>query len=605
MESTAIPQRPIAALLDDPACAPLFSAKQAAEGTAVLVAGAPRTGKTSLAVAAAERGMDALGGERVVLAVPNRVLADEISPRLIRHAGVSVQARPATTLNALAFRLVTAQRARAGQPLPRLLNGAEQDALLRRTLGAHLAHVRAGDDCATCRLLRDYFANERWMRFVSDDFDGAAAEDASDGGAMTTEALLDAGINAAFTAQLRDMLARLDELGVGAEREDALIAAVADSGLEGDRLRIQWRLAFALRCEYIATISRAYPHEYRLDSSYLPVAAAAAVRALDGDDLPALVIVDDFQDTTLAGFALLETLRARGTRLLLTGNPDEAVQTFRGSYPETLFDRARTRLEARPLTLPAAAIPDDFLRTLASRVSLSIAATRADDTARPERPGKMPALPDAWPIRTMAAGDPRRADGTVAGQLYRSAGEELENVLWQVKTAHLQRGVAWNDMGVILHDNAQVRRFGERLRDGGVPVRYSSVTRPLAEEPFVQALFALIELAQLRNDGLERRSMTLAQAAAFVRSRVRMVVASPLLEEARGTELPHPMAMEPIDAAMRSLQSLATIGARPAQAAADGTGDDADTADSAAPSDSAQAADREAAPDTALAELAA
>ena len=53
-------------------------------------------------------------------------------------------------------------------------------------------------------------------------------------------------------------------------------------------------------------------------------------------------------------------------------------------------------------------------------------------------------------------------------------------------------------MAVIAHDNATVRAFGERLRADGVPVRYSSVTRPLKDEPFVQGLFALIELAELK-----------------------------------------------------------------------------------------------------------
>ena len=37
-------------------------------------------------------------------------------------------------------------------------------------------------------------------------------------------------------------------------------------------------------------------------------------------------------------------------------------------------------------------------------------------------------------------------------------------------------------MAVIAHDNATVRAFGERLRADGVPVRYSSVTRPLKDE---------------------------------------------------------------------------------------------------------------------------
>ena len=103
-------------------------------------------------------------------------------------------------------------------------------------------------------------------------------------------------------------------------------------------------LAFALRAEYNQAINEAYPDQYRLDASQLMIDAAAAVNEAKTSDLPKLVIVDDFQDATLAGFDFLTALRNRGVRLLLVGNPDEAVQTFRGSYPEYLFNMAQSRL---------------------------------------------------------------------------------------------------------------------------------------------------------------------------------------------------------------------------------------------------------------------
>ncbi len=59
-------------------------------------------------------------------------------------------------------------------------------------------------------------------------------------------------------------------------------------------------------------------------------------------------------------------------------------------------------------------------------------------------------------------------------------------MVWRIKRAHLDRHIRWNDMAVITHDNAAVRLFGERLRRDGVPVRYSSVTRPLKDETFVR-----------------------------------------------------------------------------------------------------------------------
>ena len=86
--------------------------------------------------------------------------------------------------------------------------------------------------------------------------------------------------------------------------------------------------------------------------------------------------------------------------------------------------------------------------------------------------------------------------------------------MWKIKTEHLEHDRDWNDMAVIAHDNATVRTFGERLRADGVPVRYSSVTRPLKDEPFVQGLFSMIELAELKRQGIATSSMNLDTAGA-------------------------------------------------------------------------------------------
>lgn len=91
---------------------------------------------------------------------------------------------------------------------------------------------------------------------------------------------------------------------------------------------------------------------------------------------------------------MLAALHGRGVRLLV-GNPDESVQTFRGSYPEYLFNAAQSRLEGSAGTHRRHGNGTTWptYRTLAaSRVSLSIASTEPTDEALPSRPGKMPAL---------------------------------------------------------------------------------------------------------------------------------------------------------------------------------------------------------------------
>ena len=528
-----------------------------------LVAGAPRSGKTEFALDMLIAAMKRYGDANAVMTVSGRQIADLLGDRAIRELSAVSQARPVTTLSAVAFRLLTAARSAQGKPLPKLLNGAEQDVIIRKVLASHVEHRQHGDECATCDLLRVYFAVSEWSGLVADD---------------STDA---------FANQLRDMLARMNEIGAKPELENMLVARAASRNGELDarreRLRTQWRLAFALREEYNAAIRAAYSGEYRLDASQLMIDATEAVSDIRDADIPNMLIVDDFQDATLAGFALLEALHNRGTRLLLVGNPDEAVQTFRGSYPEYLFNEAQSRMGARlerienlyaacendgAQTIRNASnrqnVHDDYRTLVATRVSLSIASTEPTDVPLPERPGKMRNIPGAMPIEALPSGNTDAcvtpADGSVETALYRSSSEELDDVVWKIKTEHLQRSREWNDMAVITHDNATVRAFGERLRADGVPVRYSSVTRPLKDEPFVQGLFALIELAELKRRTIAASGMDPQAAGSYIRSRVASIMASPLITV--GGDRRHegrPARLASVESAMHALASLAEI----------------------------------------------
>ena len=528
-----------------------------------LVAGAPRSGKTDFALDMLIAAMKRYGDANAMMTVSGRQIADMLGDRAIRELSAVAQARPVTTLSAVAFRLLAAARSTQGKPLPKLLNGAEQDLIIRKVLASHVEHRQHGDECATCDLLRVYFAVSEWSGLVADD---------------STDA---------FANQLRDMLARMNEIGAKPELENMLIARAASRNGELDarreRLRTQWRLAFALREEYNAAIRAAYSGEYRLDASQLMIDATEAVSDIWDADIPNMLIVDDFQDATLAGFALLEALHNRGTRLLLVGNPDEAVQTFRGSYPEYLFNEAQSRMGARlerienlyaacendgAQTIRNASnrqnVHDDYRTLVATRVSLSIASTEPTDVPLPERPGKMRNIPGAMPIEALPSGNTdacvTHADGSVETALYRSSSEELDDVVWKIKTEHLQRSREWNDMAVIAHDNATVRAFGERLRADGVPVRYSSVTRPLKDEPFVQGLFALIELAELKRRTIAASGMDPQAAGSYIRSRVASIMASPLITV--GGDKRHegrPARLASVESAMHALASLAEI----------------------------------------------
>ena len=556
---------------------------------ALVVAGPPRSGKTRLATRALLTGMERFG-DGASMAVSGRTAADQVSRQVILERGRSDRTRPVGTLQALAFRLLTRSRLAQGghDPLlPRLLNGAEEDALLRQVMTVHLEHVQAGDDCAVCRLLERYFRNGAgWSSVLVGDGQGRVV-----------------GVADRFIAQLRDMFARMTELGLDRGDRDQLLDALAVQPMDPDRrdrLGLQWRLAFALEDEYRQSISKSYPDEFRLDPSMLMVEASRSLDGLADDDLPDLLVVDDWQDITLAGMGLLQGLNQAGCRLLLVGNPDQSVQSFRGSYPEFLTTRltalskpmpgaaapllaqdfaclgaATVTLKPRRMVVPEAvaehtesgrgfdpAAPGSYADLVAARVSLGIAGVEENDTPLPDRPGKLPAWPGAGPVAPLTAGDSLIHDGSVQTRLFHTPDQEDDDLVWQIKHEFLANERDWNDMAVIAHDNMTLRTLGRKLRVQGVPVRFSSVTRPLSQEPAIQGLFAQVELAQSVLDpgtaGSDPDDPD--QVAAWIRSRLRTLMAGPLFRvPATAARAERPVRMERLESIMETMAALAPL----------------------------------------------
>ena len=149
----------------------------------LLVFGAPNSGKSSFALNALLCGLranwkntqdskydeavqlllkHAIRTDFAIAAAQNRATAARMSNYVISNLGVSYQSRPVGTLSAFAFSLISARNKLFGIPSPKLLNGAEQDAILREIVRMHVNHVLQGDsgDCKICSLFNDYFSGE-------------------------------------------------------------------------------------------------------------------------------------------------------------------------------------------------------------------------------------------------------------------------------------------------------------------------------------------------------------------------------------------------------------------------------------------------------------
>ena len=587
------------------------------------VHGSPLSGKSALAEQAlmpddAAARAEVRTGSALIIS-SHRTAADALSDRLVRALGTTKEQRPAKTMPALAFRLLRESRKAAGLSEPKLLNGAEQDAAISAILNRHLDHLLAGDECPTCDMLRHYLAIRAAQETGQERAAGTAQGDPASGGASasdpadsssdsvrqeTTADAVQSLMTPAFTTEIRDMFARLDELSLDRSALDAAEDDPAASGRQAD----EWDLAFALHEEYLQQIkSDDASARYRVDSSAILVQAC---REVEGDRVPegrvpSFIVVDDCQDLTVAGYSLLRALEQAGTRLVLIGGDDESVQTFRGAYPEALsaletaalskggMGAATVQLEQKldgidgpdpqaddpdgsddSSSDPGDPRPDSYRLIVASRLSRSIGSVLApSDVPIPRRPGKLAADQDD---SAQAA-----TDGTLSGRLFRSADEENEDLIWQIRRLVGGKEADFNDFAVIAHDNSILRTAGHALEQQGIPVSYSSVTRPLKEIPVVRGLLGLMELssqmqgilheqeapsfeteAQKRGSGAEQpkqdedRIDPPAAAALIWR-----ILATPLFEVRPENADPRPVRLEKLTSAFEALSALSAIAA--------------------------------------------
>lgn len=144
----------------------------------------------------------------------------------------------------------------------------------------------------------------------------------------------------------------------------------------------------------------------------------------------------------------------------------------------------------------------------------------------------------------------------MAAGLCRFSRKELDDVVRRIRRTRLDWYIRWSDMAVIAHGSAAVRLFSEQPRRDGVPVRYSSVTRPLRNETFVQGLLTLVGLAQLRAEEAMECQMMLASYVAYIRTEVATLVDDPLMSAGAKPGQGHPTRLAPIESAIGSLESL-------------------------------------------------
>ena len=432
-------------------------------GGNLVVLGAPGTGKTSLALRLLVRAVDE--GRDAVLLTPTRVRASVLRGRaahLLRARGVQGGTVRVRTPAALALSVLTTSLTQRPAPLPApvLLAGAEEDAAL-------------------ASLIRP------------EDWPGLPPE------TLTSRA---------FRSQLRDLLARAGELGVGAQELAAL----------GQDLDVPvWGPASGLLRLWDAQgrpSARRRAQTRRMDTARLQDRAREALGTWEADGVmeprpvPDLVVVDDYQDCTAATARLLGTLAVpdalgHAAQVIVLGNPDTAVETFRGGTPSLLSSAQEgASLGAARLVLgtvhrggPALA---EAVAAQAARVPV-VGATgyrqaRAVQETVEETVEESVEEPGG-PVIGASVTDAAPAGPSVV--LASSPAQEATHVARILRGEHIHHATGWDQMAVIVRSTAQAQAVARDLRRRGVPLASRTPAVLLRTEPAARALTEVVRAA--------------------------------------------------------------------------------------------------------------
>ncbi|GGU56833.1 superfamily I DNA/RNA helicase [Streptomyces cavourensis] len=452
-------------------------------GGPLLVLAGPGTGKTTTLVesvtARVNRGADPA---RILVLTFSRKAAVELRDRMAARLGAA-RGPQATTFHSYCYALVRAHQDADlfADPL-RLLSGPEQDVTVRDLLAGQLdlereglAHVRWPDELRAC---------------------------------LTTRG---------FADEVRAVLARSRELGLA---PDALAAFARRTG------RPDWSAAAQFLAEYLDVLDAQGVLDYaELVHRAVLLAERPEVSARLAEAYDA-VYVDEYQDTDPAQVRLLHALagnrvsggrkRGRGAHagaagraggahagaedqgrggdggqgrdagggrtLVAFGDPDQSIYTFRGADVNGILEFPDTfrRADGTPA-------PVGVLTTSRRSGSELLAATRLLTRRMP-----LTRLP-ADTVRAHRELHAVREGGRVETYTYPTASTELDNIADLLRRAHLEDGVPWREMAVLVRAGGRslpaVRRA---LTSAGVPLEVDGDDLPLRHEPAVAPLLTAL-----------------------------------------------------------------------------------------------------------------
>ncbi len=399
-------------------------------GGPLLVLAGPGTGKTTTLVEAIARRIEAGADPASVLALTfSRKAAEQLRDRVTARVGRTTGAALCQTFHSFAYGLIRAYSPTGLYDAPlRLLSAPEADVVLRELLTESPESVRWPDS------LRRALGTHGFVREVQAVL-SRAREKQLDGAQL--RALGERHSLPEFVAAgafLDQYLTVLDNLGA-TDYADLIRRAVIEATAHRDELRRQYR------------------HVY----------------------------VDEYQDTDPGQVALLQELAGDGGDLVVVGDPHQSIYGFRGAEVRGIQEFP----DAFP-TVSGERAPVVVLRhTRRFGPRLALAAARV--SARIGYSGFDAATSAAFGHPVAEEGP--HGEGRVDIRTFDTDRAEAEHLADLLRRAHLEDGLDWSDMAVLVRSGqTHIPPLRRALAAAGVPVEVASDDLPLTRDPAVRPL---------------------------------------------------------------------------------------------------------------------
>ncbi len=404
----------------------VIAAEPSASG---VIIGAPGTGKTRTLIERVVHLLDVEGlrPEQVLALTPNRQAATALRDRIGVRIGQATPGPLARSLGSFAFQIVRGAMVREGAEPPALLTGADQDRII--------AELLAGD------------AEDGRIRWPD---------------ALSTSVRASKG----FRSELRAFLAECTEIGVDA-------AELRASGNEVWVATAEFLVEYRMVLDALRSAHR--------DAADLLSEASTILDTADANTLGPLaplrvVLIDDAQELTRGGIAVVTALRSRGIAVHAFGDPDISSGSFRGASPELFAQLAGVLGDVHVLDGPHRQRP--ALTALTRTVTQAIGVSGRVEHRRA-------------PVPVTA----EEVEAGVATFVAPSPYEELDRIAGVMREWHLSDGIRWDRMAVIAHDTRQVTALETELAAREIPTRAAGVQRPLGSEGIVRDIVGIVRLA--------------------------------------------------------------------------------------------------------------